>query len=290
MSHSYAPTDASHCLTSRHVIFTGDLATKSLFIQFAKLVDPTYNIPHQNTTAREDLIIFPRSAAQLSFFWDPYLNSTRTRSFISIKVGNRSPLDRFSYRNLRRPALLVLGSGVQHARHAGSISVWEANLQSTLESFAASAVPPSDQTVILPVEDARTIEGVRAADVDAMNSDLYHRLRATAPHSLSPHAIIFPSNFKDMYSPSSGSENISDVALEAQANLLLNIRCNNRLDRSTPTTCCRKYPSPMWLQAILLISAMICGPGFWFCKCEFAYLLSTSRHGSDFRRASRHYS
>src|ERR1700729_1808788 len=105
MLHVYKPKDASLCLSSRRIVFIGDSVTRKLFFQFAHVVDPALPSSPPDDDKHSDHELYSKSATQLSFYWDPYLNTSRTHGFVkqSNKTGEAYAM--------RRPALLVFGSG-----------------------------------------------------------------------------------------------------------------------------------------------------------------------------------
>jgi hypothetical protein len=67
-----------------------------------------------------------------------------------------------------------------------------------------------------------------------------------------------------MLDPSQTADGLhfSDNIVKAQANILLNLRCNDVLPKTFPLdkTCCRRYPRPSVLQIIILGAAILWGP------------------------------
>ncbi len=58
----------------------------------------------------------------------------------------------------------------------------------------------------------------------------------------------------------------SDAVVKVQANLLLNLRCNDVLPKVFPLdkTCCRSYPWPSALHFLVLVVVVLWGPANWF--------------------------
>ena len=81
--------------------------------------------------------------------------------------------------------MLVLGSGLWYLRYSnssGGVPAWESRMEHIFHTLATKP-KPADEVVILPVEDVvpskLTTERaltMHPSDIDAMNSDLYHRI------------------------------------------------------------------------------------------------------------------
>jgi hypothetical protein len=269
MLYTYKPSDAEVCLRSRAVVFVGDSVTRKLFFQFASILDPTLpSSPSNDDQKHSDHILRSKSGSDIAFYWDPFLNSS------SIITG--TPLSR-----PHRPALLVLGSGLWYLRYAedsGGLTAWEAKMANLLDGISHSPSKLADQVVILPVEDIveSKLTPERAAtmlgsDLDAMNSDLYHRIHPERSGYLDYLAlsqpllpVTLPTVFNDMLDPSQTDDGLhfSDTIIRAQAHILFNSHCNERLPKTFPLdkTCCRSYPRPSLLHFITLAALLSWGP------------------------------
>jgi hypothetical protein len=305
MMHNYTSTDVSSCLESKRIIFVGDSVTRQLFFSMAHLADPSLpSAPPNNLEKHSDHSFPSGSGTEFDFYWDPWLNSTKTSNLL--KAGG------FGGRN--SPGLLVIGSGLWFLRYAessGGISAWEATIERTLDMISKSMPGLADEIVILPGENfsflTRTIiilkEGghlvqepdesklsperatfISNTDIDAMNSDLIYRLspespsfndrdvsseldyyRSPVPPNPTPVArIMFPSVFNKLLDPSLTEDGLhyNEIVTRHQAQILLNLRCNDILPKKYPldTTCCSKYPRVNFVQAIVLMALVLYGP------------------------------
>ncbi|KII93887.1 hypothetical protein PLICRDRAFT_99944 [Plicaturopsis crispa FD-325 SS-3] len=275
MLHSYQPKDATACLASKQVVFIGDSVTRVLFFQFANIVDnklPT--APPDDGQKHVDHTLHSDSGVQLDFVWDPFLNTSRTDLLLGIETPREGA-------PRRDPALLVIGTGLWHLAYAntsGGLPAWEATIEAKLGAITHSHSRPSESIVMLPVEEVinsklrpERKDTIHASDIDAMNSDLYHRIHppsldplgffSSAPESL---PVSLPLVFNQMLDPSQTEDGLhfSDAVVRPQANILLNLRCNDVLPKRFPMdkTCCRSYPWPSLLQSVILMLAISWGP------------------------------
>ena len=292
MLYSYQPKDASRCLSSRRVVFVGDSVTRALFFQFIHILDHT--LPEElpdDGAKHSDHSFVSGSQTQLDFVWDPFLNTTSTLGLIN---PPRYSIDGHS----ERPALLVLGSGLWYLRYAetsGGLSAWEANIETHVEAINGARDKPADEVVFLPVEEIipsklspERLDTMHSPDIDAMNSDLYHRIKPSTNSSwsrllgsTSSERISLPSVFNKMLDDSQTQDGLhfTEAIVKAQANILLNLRCNNKWPQTFPMdkTCCRMYPWPGPVQSIVLASLFLytCTLLYRFCEQHSIKLVST---------------
>ena len=276
MSHNYPSKDISTCIASRNVVFIGDSVTRQLYFQFAHLTDPTLpTAPPDDERKHANHNLTASTGTTLLYFWDPFLNSSYSSQFINPPEKDKN-----------KPALLVLGSGLWYLRYqdSGGLPAWEAKMEAVVNSLSRPNSPVADSVVVLPVEDVvpsklskERAASMHASDIDAMNSDLYHRLRPS-PHyhslpffshdSYDKSLISLPLVFNQMLDPSQTTDGLhfSDSLVRVQANLLLNLRCNDVLPKVFPLdkTCCRSYPRPSVLHLLVLVTVILWGPASWF--------------------------
>jgi hypothetical protein len=274
MLHSYAVKDGAHCLRSREVVFLGDSVTRKLFYQFAHILDPGLPTAPSDDKKHQDHELTSANGTRVSFFWDPFLNGTYLNT--ALKDSHRG--------NTNPPALLVLGSGLwylRHARTSGGIPAWEANVDYIFSGISKSRHPIADTIVMLPVEQvvAAKLSPERASsmhpsDIDAMNSDLFHRIHppVTPLGSIlsNPQRVsaYLPLVFNKMLDPSNTEDGVhySDSLVKTQASILLNLRCNEVLPKRFPysKTCCNSYPTPNVAHAIILAVIVLSVPALCY--------------------------
>lgn len=269
MLYSYKPAQASACLDTKPIVFIGDSVTRKLYFQLANLLDPALPTAAKDGQRHVDHTLHAKNGSDISFFWDPFLNNTNTLDIL------RSARD-----TAHRPALLVLGSGLWYLRYAndsGGLPSWEANMERILDEVVKSPIKPADEVVILPVEQVvasklsqERAPSMRASDIEAMNSDLFHRLSSLTSPNLSRFynkptlPLSLPLVFNQMLDPSQTEDGLhfSDALIKIQANIILNLRCNNAMPKQFPLdkTCCNTYPSPNWLHLAILVFTILWGP------------------------------
>ncbi|KAG8890823.1 hypothetical protein FRB98_004868 [Tulasnella sp. 332] len=274
--HAYKPQEVGGCLSSRKVIFAGDSVTRQLFFAFAHLSDPTLpSAPPDDEKKHSDhSITSPEANVTFEFLWDPYLNTTKVATLL--ETGNRESHD-------EPPALLVLGSGLWYLRYAkdsGGLAAWEATIETTVNAIHRAMPGLADRVIFLPVEEAVSAKlsperaaSIHAGDVDAMNSDLTHRLLSLTaspagsffgPSPLPIYPFAFPLALNKMLIETETRDGIhfSNSILFKQAALLMNFRCNEALPKKFPfdKTCCNSYPEIPFLQLVVLVSAITLGP------------------------------
>ncbi|KAH7910888.1 10 TM acyl transferase domain found in Cas1p-domain-containing protein [Hygrophoropsis aurantiaca] len=279
MQHIYQPKDVATCLASRQAVFIGDSITRKLYFQFAHIVDPKLpTAPPDDDLKHSDHYLLSASGTKIDFIWDPYLNASNTHAFFDSSSINNTLAGTSS---VDRPALLVVGSGLWYLRYAdisGGLPAWESNVESLLNTVSAARVKAADEIVFLPVEEVvpskltpERRDTMHSADIDAMNSDLYHRITLPSNDPLSLFAgdtqsmpVSLPLIFNSMLDESQTEDGLhfSDAVVKAQANLLLNLRCNNAWPKKFPfdKTCCREYPLPFAGQLLILAMFVLCGP------------------------------
>lgn len=274
MLHSYKPEEGFLCFKSKPVVFIGDSVTRLLFFQMVHMLDPTIPTAPREGLQHSDHTFRTKHGTPISFFWDPYLNASHTYDMVG-STKNGTSLERDD--DVQRPGLLVLGSGLWYLRYS-DLSSWEANMEHILNSLARNHAKPAHEVVILPVEQVVSSKlsheramSIRSSDIDAMNSDLFHRINPPLTDVFSifsrpipPIPVALPRVFNEMIDASQTEDGLhfSDAVVKLQTAVLLNQRCNDVLPKKFPfdKTCCNRYPWPSPLQLVILIAAVLWGP------------------------------
>ena len=292
MLNTYTSKDASTCFGSRQVVFVGDSVTRQLFFQFARIVDPKLpDAPPDDNQKHSNYTLDAENDVKLSFYWDPYMNSSYSQLIHTTGTDRAPSLDS------GRPALLVLGTGLWYLRYkdSGGLLAWEARVEAVIETIKSAKPPLADEIIFLPVEEPiisklspERANTIHASDVDAMNSDLFHRIYSPAEESfsttplLSPHRISLPLVLNQMLDDSQTADGLhfSSHIVRAQANLLLNFRCNDELPKKYPMdkTCCRGYPRPSLVHLFAITAVCFAAPAFWYYSYHTGLPLSLYRN------------
>ncbi|KAG8763797.1 hypothetical protein FRC11_012373 [Ceratobasidium sp. 423] len=247
MIHQYKTNDVTTCLASQRIVFAGDSITRQLYYSFAHAADPSLpNGPPSDGQKHKDATLRTKGGTELLFHWDPFLNGTSSLDLLRSKT------------RVGRPALAVFGSGLWYLRHrdSGGITAWEAMIDQTYSIISQNAENIADQIVWLPVENPvpsklspERSTTIHPADVEAMNSDLVHRVTPPPPSFSFTSEYVVPSKPSKRKVPVSlpvalnlmlddsqtkDGLHFSASILKAQANLLLNLRCNDVLPKRFP--------------------------------------------------------
>ena len=270
--HKYEEKEASSCIRSKELIFIGDSVTRELFFQVVQVLDRSLpSEPPNDPGKHADHRFHTTSGIDLTFAWDPFLNSSYTQSVLLKSRDNDTT------RSFPSPAMLVLGSGLWYLRYSnssGGVPAWESRIEHIFHSLATNP-KPADEVVILPVEHIisskltpERAKTMHPSDIDAMNSDLYHRINPPSDdfkysfaHSVT---ASLPLVFNQMTDESLTEDGLhySDAVIKAQANILFNLQCNNKLPKTFPfdKTCCNRYPWPSAVHLTVLGLVVLSGP------------------------------
>lgn len=277
MLYPHKQKTVSECLSGRRVVFVGDSTVRQLYYGAVSTVDPNVDRAGEKHSNKGLTI----EGARWDFVWDPFLNSTAFDQLLRGQYGKTGP-----------PTLLVVGSGLWYLRHHQPVELWTERIDRLFSAVLGGAdgkLSIADEVVLLPVEvpvedrlsDDRKQTLTRPA-VDAMNAELVARFEADPTIGLA-----FPSVFNQMETGGAGDLaqdglHFGDEMVRTQARILLNLRCNDVLVKKFPLdkTCCYQYPTPNWVQILLLTVvvgfaplAMHLGPGsslsHWFPAADY---------------------
>ncbi|KZW02532.1 Cas1p-domain-containing protein [Exidia glandulosa HHB12029] len=284
MVHQYKAKDVETCMKYGRVVFVGDSVTRQLFFALAHIADPSLpQGPPSSDQKHSDYAYDTKSGVHLNFIWDPFLNTSKTATILQGNV-DFTPA---TAPDTQPPTLLVMGSGLWYLRYSadtGGLPTWTSMIETTFAKISNAKKPIAQRLVFLPVEQVveSQLSEVRAAsihpaDIEAMNSDLSHRISpptttiwngdgvlAGGSTKGAPLPIALPMAFNLMLDPSQSKDGMHFSAnlVQAQANVLLNLRCNEELPKVFPLdkTCCRSYPTPSYLQLAVLAVIVLWGP------------------------------
>lgn len=285
MVHQYRAADVGTCMQYRRVVFIGDSVTRQLFFAVAHITDPGLPQGPPSTDLKHSNYAYTsKNKVDLNFYWDPFLNTSTTQAILR---GNADFTGVGTAPDPYPPTMLVMGSGLWYLRYSGEtggMSTWTSTIDTIFAKISSAKTPVASRVVFLPVEQVVESQlredraaSIHPADIDAMNSDLAHRI--TPPSTTiwnsdgvlaggvaksAPLPIALPLAFNQMLDPSQSKDGMhfSANVVQAQANVLLNLRCNDELPKVFPLdkTCCRSYPTPPYLQILVLAVIALWGP------------------------------
>lgn len=278
MLHGYTEKEAFSCFQTKEIKFIGDSVTRKLFFQVARILDASLpGLPKDNAQKHSDHILQTKYGTSITFTWDPFLNTTHTDAVLT--RANSSKTD-------DPPAMLVLGSGLWYLRYgttSGGITAWESKMEDLFKAIGMSH-QPTTEVVVLPISQvvpsklsASRAQSLHPADIDAMNSDLYHRIHppseqaahflgGSRPKTQAAQRVSLPRVFNSMLDDASTEDGLhyDDSVVKPQAQILLNLHCNNLMPKVFPLnkTCCNSYPMPSLLHFLVLAAVILLGPLF----------------------------
>ena len=259
MSHNYAPQQISNCLNHSRVLYIGDSIMREQFYSMTKFVQ---GIDTKGALHVDRKYHSKELDMSYEFWWDPYINSTRTWELLNATDPTN------------RPSLLVIGSGVWYMRHLKEryFDEWR-----VVADRVMNAVEQSDQVadavMLSPVEipQFNLLNDVRRATMtmDKINT-MNNYLKAKEPNLRPKTPFVIPFSWNSI---AASTVNITADGLHyhpgvttVQASLALNYRCNDLLSKHFPieNTCCTHYPAPAWYQNIILLFFLFWVPvGFY---------------------------
>lgn len=293
MMHSYSPKTVAPCLNGRRVIIIGDSIARELYRGFVKVLDSSATAPTGAAAeaAKHNDAANLVSGVNVEFIWDPYINTTKTTALISgssaAAAGGGGDL----------PALVVFSTGLWFLRQStsGGIPAWKGAVDKIIDATAPSRRAFADEVVLLPVEE--TINSMLSPDrrksltpegEAEMNAYLRSRIPPFTDSSITQLSVPYVFNTMtggayEQYAKLHTKDGLhfDNVVTKTQANLLLNLRCNDVLPKkfTFDKTCCNQYPAPNWVQAVVIIVVLIWGPlgtHYVTSSASFAQALSSS--------------
>ncbi|KAI8063631.1 10 TM acyl transferase domain found in Cas1p-domain-containing protein [Gongronella butleri] len=248
MAHEYKAAEIGQCLNHSRVLYIGDSIMREQFYSMNRL---THSFDIKGPLHIDRKYKSEEYGMVYEFWWDPYLNSTRT---IDLFNGNDTTGD--------PPSLLVVGSGIWFARRLSPETYLDEWKTATDRVFHAAENDPSlaDALMLSPVEipQFNRLNDVRQKlitidKINTMNDYLHQRAKRVQPKV--PFAVAFTWNkiATSTIDMTADGLHYNPKVTTPQAMMALNFRCNQQLDKHFPinTTCCIHYPIPAWYQLIV---------------------------------------
>ncbi|ORZ25260.1 10 TM acyl transferase domain found in Cas1p-domain-containing protein [Absidia repens] len=270
MMHTYKADEMATCLNHSRILYIGDSIMREQFYSMNRL---THSINTNGPLHIDRKYVDKKHGLTYEFWWDPYINQTRT---IELLNGNTTTTSAGP-----PPSLLVIGSGIWYENMLPDdtyLDEWKTAVDRVFDVVEKNTEAVIADTVMLsPVEipqvNRLNADRQRLITLDKttiMNNYLHQRYDTLANHHpTSAFAVGFAWN-----AIAASTENITLDGLHylspvttPQAQIALNFRCNQQLPKHYPitTTCCIHYPSPRWYQSIFFILFLVWVPlGYLF--------------------------
>lgn len=278
MIHKYKKEEIEECMEGRHMLFVGDSTTRQVFYGMARLLDAEKAEEVRANSKKHESHDVEFGGIRLKEIWDPFGNdSAIARNELTLyheERINEVPVDK-----QKGPALAFMGMGVWFAARfekEESIPMFKAafNNMSELasnmdfEPFGNRPMDPRDgignEVFWAPIAppfydmlpDYRKT-GVASQPGEVEEIDEF--LKTQEQESGIPMLWSFPALSYDQQDAIGDHENgfhVTDSVAEMKAQILLNLRCNAKLDiqKSYPydRTCCTDYGQKSFVQIILV--------------------------------------
>ncbi|KAG0169431.1 hypothetical protein DFQ29_009686 [Apophysomyces sp. BC1021] len=247
--HIYTREEIKTCLNQSRVLYVGDSIMREQFYSMARFVqgfeiagplhiDRKYEFKHEGMT--------------YEFWWDPFINSTRTTDMLRGTVDVKN-----------KPSLLIIGSGVWYMRHLKQdyLKEWKTAVDRVFDAVQ-SENQPAETVMLSPVEnpqhDLLNVERRETMTIDKikiMNNYLREKELSIKPKT--PFVVPFVWNTIATTSTNMTLDGLHYLppVTSIQAELALNYRCNEQLPKTFPMdhTCCFRYPTARWYQSAWFI-------------------------------------
>jgi len=246
----------------------GDSVVRQLFYSVVKKIIPDFatdrdkhaNIIHTDPTSR----------TTFEFYWDPVLNTTTTQELLSGQYAE-GPV-------ARTPTILLVGSGMWYLRYrewSGGMEKWKKTMASLVERMNdLDSVPLGKHLFVSSIQSVNPdklsdvrYETLRLEDIQEMNT----YLKSITKNTIVTVPLVWNKMTETAKDATNDGLHFTERVMSAEANVLLNSVCNNRLPKVAPmsATCCYEYPSNSGVQGLMLALFMIWLPfGFVVQTCK----------------------
>ncbi|KAK7423861.1 hypothetical protein QQZ08_008905 [Neonectria magnoliae] len=282
MLRQYTKKDIHTCLGDRYMVFSGDSTTRQVFWGLARLLDrekADYGREHAEIHASYDMDF---DGIQMKQIWNPYLqtgvlnpNLTRELELFSKEKHNPVPIE-----EQKGAGLIMLGAGSWYVLtqiEPESLTSFQSAFDNVtdllhlddLPAFGTSPMDPIDgvgnEIFVAPIaapfyEDLppeRTgPHGIHEGEVEAIDAYLVKAESQRNFRLLNAFPELSRNQPEAMVDRTQTGFHVIDSVAEVKANILLNLRCNAKLDQLQGypynKTCCTDYGSPTFIQSIVV--------------------------------------
>jgi hypothetical protein len=265
MAKTYKGDDISQCLNNTHVVYIGDSIMRE---QFYSLTAYMTKLRTRDAVHGDQTYHIKENGMTIEMWWDPYLNTSRTIDLLEGRAKNK-------------PSLLVMGSGIWYMRRTGAnyLTEWKSAIDRIFDGAKKTSI--ADRIMMSPVEivyyDLMIPERKETLTIDKitiMNNYLRER-ETNIRNPVTPIVVPFVWNEIVVTTTNQTEDGLhfKPPVTKAQAQLALNYRCNQQLEKSFPmvNTCCNTYPHPKWYQSAIFI--------FFLCTIPLGFLAIQSTSG-----------
>ena len=276
MLHRYNSKDVSTCFNSRKVVLVGDSTVRQIYWAIARKLDAKAAREALQVAGKHVDLVFQSHNVDIIFVWDPYLNSTKLHEELVSYRGSFNLLENDGLNKSQIASVVVIGGGLWDVRYTGvdpvkhfAVSIDEIvshtrqHLRDKTKSAPqSSANVPVDRDLLLltpvqvPLYEALSPVRAKAITPKKVNSmnDYLRRASGSSGHTVLWSYSTMTWQLKAAYEE--GGLHVVDSVANQQADILLNLRCNAKLDAlgryPFDRTCCSRYPPPNQVQWILL--------------------------------------
>ena len=263
MTRPYAGKKAAKCLggyPEQDAVFIGDSTVREIFWATARALNSKIAAEASTKAEKHADMEFKEGKSVLRFIWDPFLNSSDGAQYMS-----RPHASAVNPEVQSMGSMVVIGGGLWFAKEeTQSVETFK----NTIDSLTTHLPEPQKETksnqrpMVLPVQppyydklDKDHKSSMTPTKVDAMNAYLDEIALLHDVNYLSSFLKMIDGPASTAYEPK-GLHVMPQVA-DKQAEVILNIRCNNlERDYTFDGTCCFEY-SMDWAQLALAFAGLL---------------------------------
>ncbi|KAM5341770.1 hypothetical protein ACJ41O_014801 [Fusarium nematophilum] len=282
MLHKYSPADIKQCIGDRHLVFSGDSTTRQVFWATARLLDREKAVDARRHAKKHDSYNMTFGGVRMLQIWNPLfetgeLNPDLTEQLELFSQEKHKPVP---IEEQKSPAMIFLGAG---AWYVGAYFANESNTRfqgalnnitdilhlQNLPVFGSAPMDPQDgvgnEVFVAPIAPpfykdlpkSRTKpNGVHEGEAEAIDDWLYEIEGERNLRLLRVYPELSHNQPEAMVDRHETGFHVIDSVAEIKANILLNLRCNAKLDKLAgypyDRTCCSDYGSRSFTQLVVL--------------------------------------
>ncbi|KAI9709640.1 MAG: hypothetical protein M1828_002382, partial [Chrysothrix sp. TS-e1954] len=248
MTRTYPGKRAIDCLrdgTSNENAFIGDSTVREIFWATARLLNTKTAMQEASKAEKHEDRTFTEGSTTINFFWDPFLNSSTLTQYL----GQSRAASQSTELNADK-GLLVLGAGLWFAKDEDrSVDRFKDAMDSITSHLALPDLESmgTHRPLIVPVQPPY-YENMPSTHKSTITSSKIDAMNAYLEELATMHDVDVLNAFLDMVKdmPASAYEpkglHVLPQVADRQAELILNLKCNNEHQTYTYSgTCCYDY-------------------------------------------------